>query len=336
MIATLLANISAKLQNDDHIICVTAHGQDSRRFVYFTHEYNKMYPSGKTCNQKAAAFNSNLRKMENLNGGADHLSPIGINKFIDMSQNEFEKSHLTSQLSANQRGNEETEPRRCQRRSISDHVDWIGPIPEWFDLRDNSQPVVTILEDQGLCEASYAFASVSQMERICAIQKHRPLIELSVQQIISCNQTSSGCDGGMADDAMDYVLSSKGLQPKYTYPYVSGTSGNTESCEFNSTQIWSSFRGWARVTRVRPTAQDEYDMAVFLYRHGAIVACINAANLQFYTLSVWSNCGGNYGSFNHYVVLTDFGVGRDGTPYWVARNYWGNDFITSFRVSVVS
>ena len=326
MIATPQSTILTNLQNDDHYICVTAHDQDTQRFVYFTHEYNKMYPSGKTRNQKAAAFTSNLKKIENLNGRADHRSPLGINKFTDMSQKEFAKSHLMSQLSTNLRGNEEPEPRGRHRRSISDHVDWIGPIPECFDWRDKSPPVVTRVKDQGLCGASYAFASVAQMESIWAIQKHRPLIELSVQQIISCDQTSSSCDGGKPDDVMDYVLSSKGLQLNNTYPYVSGTSGNTESCEFNSTQIYSSFRGWARVTRMRPTAQDEYDMAVFLYRHGPIVACINAANLQFYTRSVWSNCGGNYGSVNHCVLLTGFGVGRDGTPYWVAKNSWGDDW----------
>ncbi len=126
---------------------------------------------------------------------------------------------------------------------------------------------------------------------------------------------------------MSYVLNARGIQTEARYPYLSGKDDKTRSCEFISNQIHASITGYVHVTSQTPTADDEYDMMMYLYRKGPITVCFNAGNIQFYSHSkILSYCGSNYRDITHCVVLTGFGVSESGIPFWVARNSWGRDW----------
>ncbi len=66
-----------------------------QQFIEFTTEYNKVYSSGQERNRKASIFRINLKKTEILNS-ADRFSPYGINKFFDISEDEFASTYLMS------------------------------------------------------------------------------------------------------------------------------------------------------------------------------------------------------------------------------------------------
>merc|ERR1712201_39633 len=53
---------------------------------------------------------------------------------------------------------------------------------------------------------------------------------LSTQQIISCDKTDAGCNGGDLPTAFDYVESAGGLDTEEDYPYTSKT-GRSGSCK---------------------------------------------------------------------------------------------------------
>lgn len=289
-------------------------------FVDFTEEYNKVYSSGEERKRRAQIFFDNLNEIKGLNDG-DRFHPYGINEFADMSEAEFSKTHLMSSVQMRQDMNSTSEERR--ERSITNLVDWVGPIPRCFDWRDRTPSVVTSVKDQGSCGSCYSFAAVAQMETAWALQGHHPLVELSTQQGVSCDKDSYGCNGGFTWTFMSYVQSTGGLEKESTYPYQSGGDDVTRSCRFSSSRIHARFSGWHRVTRSNPTADDEYDMMVYLYRRGPISVCFNAKNLKSYVSRIMSNCGHKYSETTHCVVLTGFGVTASGTPYWVARNSWG-------------
>ena len=292
-----------------------------QQFIAFTEEFRKVYYSGKERRQRARIFYSNLKRLGNLNF-ADRFSPYGITKFFDMLETQFAKAHLMFGVAVSST----LEQGRRHVRSLTDSMDWTGPIPKCFDWRDRSPPVVTKVKDQGKCASCWAFAAVAQIESVWAIQGHEPLTELSTQQVVSCDSASYGCNGGWPVRAMNYVTQTGGIQTESSYPYVSGLDDQTRNCTPNSTVFHASVTGWLQVTKRNPTADDEYDMMVYLYRRGPITVCLNAGNLQFYSHAILSYCGGNHRDTTHCVVLTGFGVSRAGIPYWIARNSWGEDW----------
>ncbi|XP_062499112.1 cysteine proteinase B-like [Corticium candelabrum] len=212
------------------------------------------------------------------------------------------------------------------KRSIADHVDWTGPIPKCFDWRDWHEPVVTKVKEQGRCDSCGVFAAVAQMESVWAIQGHNPLVEMSTQQVVSCDNWSRGCNWGWSYRAMMYVLRAGGLQTESSYPYGSGSDGVTRNCNFNASAVHARFSGWLKIGKSRVPADNEYDMMMYLYRHGPIVVSINAQNLRFYSNRILSFCGGNHKWTTHIVVLTGFGVSDSGTPFWIVRNSYGDDW----------
>ena len=86
------------------------------------------------------------------------------------------------------------------------------------------------------------------------------------------------------------------------------------------------FSGWLKIEKSRVSTDNEYDMMMYLYRHCPIVVSINAQNLRIYSNKILSFCEGNHKWTAHIVVLKGFGVTDSGTPFWIARNSYGDDW----------
>ena len=301
-----------------------AHDEWMRRFVDFTLEYKKIYASGKERIHRATIFHSNLKEITKLTV-EDKSSPFGITKFSDLTDDEFAATYLMSNAMGNYTNSSITEQRQRDKRSIAHHLDWTGPIPKCFDWRDRYPSVVTRVKDQGNCKAGSVFAAVAQIESVWAIQGNNPLVELSTQQIVSCGPRSGGCQFGFESSAFEYVLSAGGLETANTYGYYSG-DGVIRNCYFSRSDIHARISGVLDFGRVGETSNDEYDMMVYLYRHGPMVVSLNPHMLKNYSDKIMNSCGATLGYHSHYVVLTGFGVSDNGTPYWIARNSWGDDW----------
>jgi C1A family cysteine protease len=308
-------------QKDVGVICFP-HSVELQKFVDFTEEYDRFYSSGAERKRRAKIFLDNLKVIHDINT-FDRFHPYGINQFADMTEAEFASAYLMTRVEFEEVINNTDEIRH--ERGVANLVDWVGPIPKCFDWRDRRPIVVTEVRNQGNCGSCYAFAAVAQMETAWAVQGHHDLVELSPQQIVSCsyNYDNKGCVGGWPYKSFRYMMSVGGIQTEDTYPYTATSNG---TCSFDDSQIRARFSGWHRVTRRYPTADDEYDMMVYLYRRGPITVCFNARNLHFYSArgGIMSHCGHYYRSTTHCVVLTGFGVSTTGVPYWVARNSWGS------------
>ena len=77
------------------------------------------------------------------------------------------------------------------------HKDWraegaVGPI------RNEYSPKI--------CQACWAFAVTSALESAYFIKSgdDKELFQFSAQQLVDCNSTSYGCDGGGIDDSFEY------------------------------------------------------------------------------------------------------------------------------------
>ena len=67
--------------------------------------------------------------------------------------------------------------------------------------------------------ASWAFSAIGAVEGINQIVTG-DLITLSEQQLIDCDTSNYGCDGGFVTDAFDFIIKNGGIQSDKDYPYT--------------------------------------------------------------------------------------------------------------------
>ncbi|KAH9194367.1 hypothetical protein AeNC1_003652 [Aphanomyces euteiches] len=85
------------------------------------------------------------------------------------------------------------------------------------------------VKNQGDCGDCWAFSAVGTSEFAHCIATGEKL-DLSEQQVTNCDKASNGCNGGIAPYGIDYVHNT-GVCLESAYPYVSGTTGKTGSCQ---------------------------------------------------------------------------------------------------------
>jgi len=109
-------------------------------------------------------------------------------------------------------------------------------LPESYDWRDAYpqcvQPVQSIGgQDNGNCSSSYVFATLQAVaDRIC--MGSNATIRLSAQEIIDCDASNYGCDGGYANKVLNFGMR-KGYVTEECYEYA-GKAGECEADHFES------------------------------------------------------------------------------------------------------
>jgi hypothetical protein len=58
------------------------------------------------------------------------------------------------------------------------------------------------------------------------------LVELSVEQIVDCDTSDYGCEGGFPTSAYQYVENAGGIESASDYPYIA-EGGNSGNCSVN-------------------------------------------------------------------------------------------------------
>ena len=122
-----------------------------------------------------------------------------------------------------------------------------------FDWRTKNK--VTRVKDQGQCGSCFAFAVAGAVESQIAIKENQ-LLDLSEQQILDCDMSNYGCNGGMEYETFEYVKET-GLTLDSSYSYIAGT----QSCQPFKHPLYK-IRGYKHLPR------DEEIMANWLVQNG--------------------------------------------------------------------
>ncbi|KAI8427489.1 hypothetical protein MSG28_002021 [Choristoneura fumiferana] len=122
-------------------------------FADFILKYNKVYDTEEDYNQRLEIFRSNLLRINELN--VLHEATFGINKFADLTREEFEKTRLA--------GFPPVEINTGEKITVE--KEWIADAPDSLDYRDEG--LVTEVKDQGQCGSCYIFSAIGKETRAC-------------------------------------------------------------------------------------------------------------------------------------------------------------------------
>lgn len=77
--------------------------------------------------------------------------------------------------------------------------------------------------------SAWAFSAIAAVESINQIVTGE-LISLSEQELMDCDTSyNAGCDGGLMDDAFEFIISNGGIDTDEDYPY----KARNDSCDAN-------------------------------------------------------------------------------------------------------
>jgi len=195
---------------------------------------------------------------------------------------------------------------------------------DWSELG-----ATTPVKDQGQCGSCWAYSTTEGIESAIYMAQGT-LPELAVQQIISCDKTDGGCQGGDLPTAFDYVQNTAGgIDSDSDYPQTSNVRGRTGHCKWDGNQV-ASVTSWKYA--VPPCTggacdnQDEAALAAVVAKSGPVSICVNAASWDPYTSGVFTgDCNPAYNDMDHCVQLVGFDTAAS-TPYWKVRNSWSADW----------
>jgi len=227
---------------------------------------------------------------------------LGMNQFGDLTGDEF-TARFTGYLPRENSFLRSLNHAELSHVSSSPSVDW------------RQKNAVTAVKNQQQCGSCWAFSTTGSVEGAYAI-KNGTLFSLSEQQLIDCSgsQGDQGCNGGLMDDAFQYVIKN-GLCTEDAYPY----EARDDTCRA------SKCTPVAHITSYKDIPQGDEDTMMKAVNLGPVSIAIEADQqvFQFYSGGVLddSSCGMQ---LDHGVLIVGYGTDSSSNKdYWIVKNSWG-------------
>lgn len=175
---------------------------------------------------------------------------------------------------------------------------------------------VTPVKNQGQCGSCWSFSTTGALEGAFQI-KNGKLDSFSEQQLVSCDTTNSGCNGGWMDTAFVWIRDNGGICSENSYPYTSGTTQTSGTCQKTCSNIAGSAP--RSYTDVQPKS-DAAMMSALDKQPVSVAIQADQSTFQLYKSGVFTDtCGAQ---LDHGVLTVGYG-NLDGTDYYNVKNSWG-------------
>jgi len=288
-------------------------------FAQFMKEYNRGYePGSSEFIKRETIFKKNVESLVQHHEGPEKTYTLGINKFLDYSQDEFQKM-----LGYKRVGKSFASTSFLQGAQQWNDTIKAVQLPADHDLRTKMSKSQGWFQDQGACGSCWATAAVDCLQGHLEL-KHGVSDKLSTQALVSCTPNprhcggTGGCQGATAELAFEYIKD-KGIASDKNWPYRS-SSGSNGKCTESLAQMTH-----AKIEHhvVLPENKGE-PLLQALYQEGPVVVSVDASKWNFYSGGVFSGCDKN-AIINHAVVAHGFGE-QNGNKYYLIKNSWGKNW----------
>ncbi|XP_030547256.1 senescence-specific cysteine protease SAG12-like [Rhodamnia argentea] len=267
--------------------------------------HGRVYNDAAETAKRYEIFKENVKRINAFNDGKDVGYKLTVNKFADLTNEEFRASHTGYQ----------SRPTRVLSSVDAKPFNYanFNAIPAALDWR--TKKAVTSVKDQGDCGSCWAYSAVAAMEGITMLKKGK-LMSLSVQELVDCdvNGKDSGCEGGYMDGAFKFIISKGGLTTEENYPY----RGNEQTCNSAKTANHAaSITGYQDV----PANSEKALLQAVANQPVSVAIEGGGFEFQFYKNGVFTGSCGTY--IDHAVTAIGYGKTSGGTKYWLLKNSWG-------------
>lgn len=256
-------------------------------------------------------WEENLRKIEQHNfeySYGNHTFKMGMNQFGDMTNEEFRQAM----------NGYKQDPNRTSKGALFMEPSFFAA-PQQVDWRQRGY--VTPVKDQKQCGSCWSFSSTGALEGQL-FRKTGKLISMSEQNLVDCSrpQGNQGCNGGIMDQAFQYVKENKGLDSEQSYPYL---ARDDLPCRYDPRFNVAKITGFVDIPKGNELALMNAVAAV-----GPVSVAIDASHqsLQFYQSGIYYEraCTSR---LDHAVLVVGYGYqGADvaGNRYWIVKNSWSD------------
>ena len=279
----------------------------------FKAEHNKNYNSDIEEKFRMKIYMDNKQKIAKHNANYEMKKvsyKMKMNKYGDMLRHEFINAVNGFNNSINARLGSQSQPVGAA---------YIEPanvkVPAAVDWRP--QGAVTKVKDQGHCGSCWAFSATGSLEGQ-HFRRTGVLVSLSEQNLIDCSGKygNNGCNGGLMDQAFQYIKDNRGVDTEITYPY----EGEDDKCRYNMRNTGASDVGFVDIPE-----GDEEKLKSAVATVGPVSVAIDASlqSFQFYSEGIYDEPECSSESLDHGVLVVGYGTDENEQDYWLVKNSWG-------------
>lgn len=186
-------------------------------------------------------------------------------------------------------------------------------LPDEFDLRPLG--LVSDIRDQGSCGSCWAFSMTNSLESALLGQGQK--LNLSEQELVSCDTAQWGCNGGLLNDFKYQINHGQGIETDFPY------TARDSRCKAISPAAKGISFAYIGAANRAPT---EKELKCALYKFKTVpwitVSASNAwGSPPASEHTAYSRCG--RGQTNHAVGVVGWWKDRDNKTQFIMKNSWG-------------